>query len=234
MDIKAILFDLDGTLLPMDNDLFTKGYFRLLAKKLAPHGYDPQELVAAILKGTEAMVRNDGSATNCDAFWRKFAEVLGEKVYEDKCVFDEFYENEFNDAKQFCGFTPKASEIIDSCKKKGYRLLLASNPLFPMAAQKARLGWAGISPDSFEFISSYENSHFCKPNPEYFSEMTERLKLAPEECLVIGNDADEDMAAKNIGASVFLLTDCVINRGNKEITQFPHGGFEELAAFLGI
>ena len=40
--IKTVLFDLDGTLLPMDQDNFVKAYFKNLAIKLAPHGYDPQ------------------------------------------------------------------------------------------------------------------------------------------------------------------------------------------------
>jgi phosphoglycolate phosphatase-like HAD superfamily hydrolase len=58
--ITTVLFDLDGTLLPMDQDAFTRGYFKFLAAKLAPHGYEPKQLVEAIWTGTEAMVRNDG------------------------------------------------------------------------------------------------------------------------------------------------------------------------------
>jgi hypothetical protein len=50
--LTTILFDLDGTLLPMDNEAFTKGYFKLLAAKLAPHGYEPKQLVDAIWAGT--------------------------------------------------------------------------------------------------------------------------------------------------------------------------------------
>ena len=30
MKLKAVLFDLDVTLLPMDQNAFTKGYFKLL------------------------------------------------------------------------------------------------------------------------------------------------------------------------------------------------------------
>ena len=73
--ITTVLFDLDGTLLPMDQDTFTHGYFKLLAAKLAPHGYEPKQLVEAIWTGTEAMVRNDGSRTNEAAFWNKFASI---------------------------------------------------------------------------------------------------------------------------------------------------------------
>ena len=64
MKLTTILFDLDGTLLPIDNDAFTKGYFKLLAVKLAPHGYEPKQLVDAIWAGTAAMVKNDGTKSN--------------------------------------------------------------------------------------------------------------------------------------------------------------------------
>ena len=35
MAVKMVLFDLDGTLLPMDMDEFTMGYFQMLAAKAA-------------------------------------------------------------------------------------------------------------------------------------------------------------------------------------------------------
>ena len=59
MKITTVLFDLDGTLLPMDQDLFTKGYFKLLAAKLAPYGYEPKQLIDAVWAGTAAMLKND-------------------------------------------------------------------------------------------------------------------------------------------------------------------------------
>ena len=54
--LDAILFDLDGTLLPMDNDVFTKGYLSLLSRAIAPHGYEPREMISAMWYGVEAMV----------------------------------------------------------------------------------------------------------------------------------------------------------------------------------
>ena len=91
MQIKAIFFDLDGTLLPMDQEVFTKGYFHLLAGKLAPYGYQPQPLIDAIWSGTAAMVKNDGSRRNEEAFWQKFYSIFGEKSLQDKPLFEEFY-----------------------------------------------------------------------------------------------------------------------------------------------
>ena len=94
MKQKTVLFDLDGTLLPMDQDAFTKGYFTLLVQKLAPHGYDPAALVDNIWAGTAVMVANDGTRTNEEAFWSKLVHIYGEKVRQDIPLFDAFYREE--------------------------------------------------------------------------------------------------------------------------------------------
>ena len=54
---EAILFDLDGTLLPMDLEQFTKGYFGLLARRFSQ--YDSKTLISAVWEGTRAMTAND-------------------------------------------------------------------------------------------------------------------------------------------------------------------------------
>ena len=232
MGLSTILFDLDGTLLPMDNEAFTMGYFRLLAAKLSPHGYEPKQLVDAIWAGTAAMVKNDGTRSNEDAFWKKFAGVYGENALADKPLFDEFYENDFQTAKAFCGVNPKAAETVHTLKEMGLRAALATNPIFPAVATESRIRWAGLEPEDFELYTTYENACHCKPNPDYYRDILSCMKLDPTECLMVGNDATEDTAAELAGMQVFLLTDCLINEENKDISQWPHGGFDELEKFI--
>ena len=100
--ITTVLFDLDGTLLPMELEKFTNTYFGLLAKKAAPFGFQPEPLVAAVWKGTKAMVKNDGTETNDKRFWDTFAGEMGEEVLQLRPVFDGFYANEFHGAKAAC------------------------------------------------------------------------------------------------------------------------------------
>lgn len=164
MDINTILFDLDGTLLPMDQEKFVNVYFKMLAAKLVPYGYEPQQLINAILAGIEAMIKNDGSQLNEDAFWKRFVDIYGDKVLADKPVFEDFYKNEFQDARSFCGFNPKAAETVRLLKDKGYRVVLATNPLFPSIATESRIRWAGLEPSEFDLYTTYENTSYCKPN----------------------------------------------------------------------
>ena len=230
--IKAILFDLDGTLLPMDQDVFTRGYFGFLTKKLAPYGYAPQALIDGIWAGTAAMVKNDGSVSNEDAFWAKFAEIFGEQSLAHRPVLEEFYRVDFQQAQQFCGFNPAAAETVRLVKALDFRTALATNPIFPAYATESRIRWAGLEPEDFEFFTSYESIGCCKPNPAYFTEVAKRMGLPPEACLMVGNDAKEDTAALDAGMRVFLLTDCLINKDGLPLDPYPHGDFTALQSFI--
>ena len=232
MDINTILFDLDGTLLPMDQEKFVNVYFKMLAAKLVPYGYEPQQLINAILAGIEAMIKNDGSQLNEDAFWKRFVDIYGDKVLADKPVFEDFYKNEFQDARSFCGFNPKAAETVRLLKDKGYRVVLATNPLFPSIATESRIRWAGLEPSEFDLYTTYENTPYCKPNLDYYRDILKRINCRPEECLMVGNDVGEDMVVEALGMQAFLLTDCLINTQKKDITAYPHGSFEQLLSML--
>ena len=232
MAIKTVLFDLDGTLLPMDQEHFTKSYFKLLTEKLAAHGYEPGKLVDSIWAGTMAMIGNDGHKNNEGVFWERFSQIYGERALEDKPLFDAFYREEFQGARDACGYDPEAAATVAKVKEMGYKVVLATNPIFPATATESRIRWAGLDPADFVFYTTYENTGYCKPDPRYYSDIIERLGADPEECCMVGNDVDEDMVAGTLGMQVFLLTDCLINKGGKDISVYPHGGFGQLLEFL--
>ncbi len=234
MSIKAVLFDLDGTLLPMDYDGFLKLYFGNLAKRLAKYGYDPDMLVKNIWTGTKAMVMNDGSCMNENKFWDVFAEIYGVNVLQDKVLFDDFYREDFIKAKEACGFAPMAKETVALVKTLGMKTVLATNPIFPMVATRQRIAWAGLTEKDFELCTTYENIGVSKPNPAYYTEIAKRIGVAPEECLMVGNDVAEDMVAEKAGMKVFLLTDCLLNKNDTDISCYPQGGFEDLQNYLKL
>lgn len=233
MKITTVLFDLDGTLLPMDMDRFTGGYFRLLVKKLAPLGYEPNALVDSIWAGTAAMIHNNGCESNEAAFWRKFAEIYGsESALRDRATFEEFYNVDFDAARQFCGYDPAARECIETLKKAGLRLILATNPIFPEKATFLRISWAGLAPEDFELITTYENIGFGKPNPDYFTEVLRRCRVSAAEALMVGNDAVEDLAAEKAGLRCFLLTPCLLHGEIIDLSAVPRGDFSDLIDYI--
>ena len=230
--IKTVMFDLDGTLLPMEQDAFVEYYCGLLAEKAINCGYDHKLLLKTMFDSLTSMVNNDGKKTNEEVFWEVFVKVYGEAIKGEHRLFKDFYENEFEMAKCKCGYNPLAKEIIEKLKHKGYRLVLATNPVFPAIATKMRMAWAGLSPNDFELYTTIENSSHSKPNLEYYKYLLNYLDCEADECLMVGNDVDDDMVASSLGINTFLLTDCLINKGNKEISQYNKGSFLDLIKYL--
>ena len=216
----------------MDQDAFVKNYFGLLAAKMAPHGYQPTQLIEAIWSGTAAMVKNTGAVLNEEAFWQEFTRIYGEDSRKDTPLFDAYYKTDFVGAKSACGFHPQAAQVVALLKEKGKRVVLATNPIFPAVATRQRIRWAGLQPEDFVLYTTYENSHYCKPNLDYYREKLGKLGVSPEEWPMVGNDVGEDMAAEALGMKVFLLTDCLINKEDRDISCYPHGSFDALTAYI--
>lgn len=231
--LKAVLFDLDGTLLPMDQRVFMKDYFSRLIRRVAPLGLDSATFLAAMNGGIAAMVKNDGSRTGEAAYWEGFTAVAGREILDHMELFDAFYAEEFDEVAASCGQNPRAAALVRGLKAGGVRVILATNPLFPRVATEKRIRWAGLSPEDFEFYTTYEDYGYCKPNPDYYREVLARGGLTAADCLMVGNDVAEDMmAGAAAGLRGFLLTDCLINTPEADINAYPHGSFEELEGYL--
>lgn len=230
--MKAVLFDMDGTLLPMDLNYFVRRYFDALGAHFLPYGYDPKKLIAAVWKYTDAMVVNDGTLLNEQVFWNGMAEEFGDGIRNDIRMFDEFYETDFKRLKEVCGFTADAAKTVKRLKEAGVKLVLASNPVFPYEGQAERLRWTGNDPTDFVLLTTYSNSHYCKPDVRYYTEIADTLGVAPSDCLMVGNDVSDDGPALDAGMDFFLLTDCLINKSGADISTIPHGGYKELNAYL--
>ena len=215
--IKNILFDLDGTLLPMDQDEFVKLYLYSLYKAFPEYHKDINELTNVIMKGTYLMVQNDGSKTNEHVFYEYFKTIYKDNTKELIKKYEEYYNKEFILAKTATKTSPYANLLIKELKKKGYNLILATNPLFPRVATMNRIKWAGLDPNDFTLITTYENSSYCKPNLKYYEEIINKLNLNKDECIMIGNDTSEDYAITELGIPCIILKDCLINKNKFEL-----------------
>jgi len=230
--IDTVLMDLDGTLLPFEQDDFINAYFQLLCRKLCPLGYDKEAVIKGIWNGTKAMLGNDGSKRNAERFWDGFAAVLSDSVRSTESMLDRFYSEEFHEVRQILKGDSPAGRIVQTLKDKGYTVVLATNPLFPRSGQLTRMSWIGLHETDFDMITSYETESACKPNPMYYSEICRKLNVNPVNCLMIGNDVREDMkTAYSLGMKCFLVTDCMIPCDDYEWNG-PRGTFRELIEFL--
>ena len=225
---KNYLFDLDGTLLPMDMEKFVKLYFSSLCKRCTPViKIEPDALIKAMWAGTDAMTKNDNSRTNREVFWETAGKVSGADLEKFDDLFTDYYENEFIVPKDATSFTPYAKKSIDFIKKNGGRLIAATNPIFPFVATKRRLEWAGVSPDDFELVTTYENFGCCKPNLKYFEEICKKQDIKP----IIGCEVytaartinDRDPEKDRMSGHLILLAENQKGYGN--LVQIVSAGY---------
>lgn len=209
---KYILSDFDGTLLFMDQEIFVKQYYKELYKKFIKLGYDGQKCIEGIMSAVMYILTNEDNITNEIKFWKVFENKTNLSKKELTVMLEDFYNNEFCLLKQYTSINPYAKKFIETVKNNGYKIILATNPVFPKVATDERIKWAGLNPEDFEYITTYENSCFCKPNLKYYQEIIEKFNLDVNDLWMIGNDMNEDGVSKELGLKVLLTTDNLINK----------------------
>ena len=211
--IKAILFDLDGTLLPNDEELFGKLYFSAFSRKMAEYGYDPKLFLEGMQEGAKAMILNNGEETNETVFKREFNKVNNRDVNKDEDIINDFYNNEYKECYPALGKDEYAVEALKECKRKGLKVILASNPLFPRIAYLNRAIYNNLLEEYFDEITSYDLYHYAKPNPKYYQEILDRNNLKPDEVIMFGDSLKQDIIpASSIGIKAYQISKDGISR----------------------
>ena len=230
--IDTILFDLDGTLLPFNDQIFIKKYIELIKNKFDSLGFDSEMLISAIWKSTAMMINNNGNITNEKIFWKSFQAIYPTNYELLEREFMNYYQNEFHELASLIAKSDYPKLIINLVKSKGYTLVLATNPVFPRVATENRMKWGGLNKEDFQLITTFENSFYCKPNIKYYQDILKTIDKTPDNCLMIGNDIDEDMIASKLGMDTFLVTDYLININSQNINKFKNGSLADLYEYL--
>ncbi len=233
MTFKAILFDLDGTLLEHDmrND-FIPQYFALLTRHLAAW-IPPDKLVACVMRGSDAMTGNDGGRTNEEAFAEVFYPLVGHSREEIEPHFMDFYTHVFPTLRRYTAPKPEARLAVQTAFDKGYDVVIATNPHFPAIATQHRLAWAGVEDFPYRKVTSYENSCFAKPSLGYYQEILDELGCAPEEALMVGDEA-MDMVAARLGCVTFLVPSAATKMEEIDPTPAYQGTLADVIALLRV
>jgi len=203
--IKAILFDLDGTLIDVNLKLFVPEYLKLLASNVS-HLVRQSKFISKLMVASQEVDKNNGNKTNEQVFEEAFFPLIGYAREEMNPLFDKFYEQDFPKLRQYTTQKPDAREVMQMVFKKGYDVVIATTPLLPETAVRQRLEWAGVPVDEFPYklITSLENTSANKPNLLYYKLIAETIGRSTKECLMVG-DEDKDMIAAQIGMKTFLV-----------------------------
>ncbi len=227
---RAVFFDLDGTLLPLNMDAFMHGYLKAILRNGFYRKISEEKGEEIFGRAVMAMIANDGRALNRDVFFDVIEAHSGADRDALIAHMDMFYRHEFLELQAATRADEHVKQTVQVLKDKGYRLILATNPLFPPVATDTRISWAGLKPGDFEYITYYDNARYCKPNPKYFEEILDHTGLIASECYIVGNDVRDDLSAVALGFEAFLVLDHVIG----DIEKGPpcqQGSYSDLLRF---
>ena len=204
--IEAVLFDLDGTLILFNETEFFKAYsgkLYLSFQDILP----PDDFVKRLMYATQKMTDNDGTRNNAAVFVEHFKNGLDISADSLWQRFEKFYTNEFHQFQPLMKPADGARDVVTFMKENGLKLVIATNPMFPIEVQLMRLDWAGLADIKFDLITHVENFSFCKPKLEYYQSISDKIDVPPQNCIMIGNDPFNDMIASKVGMKTYLTTD---------------------------
>lgn len=227
----TLLLDLDDTLLDTNMDAFVPAYFQALSKRLADR-VQPQTMLPALMSGTQLMLASeDPSRTLQDVFEAEFYPKIGIPKEQLSEAIDDFYDNVFPTLSHVTKKREGARELVEWAFAKGYRVAIATDPLFPRKATYHRVRWAGLDPEHFALISSFETFHFSKSHPAYFAEVLGRLGWPDGPVLMVGNDIERDlMPAQKLGLATYHIEDAPASSPGPEATR--RGNLIDLRSWL--
>ncbi len=230
--IECVLLDLDGTLIQLDQEEFLGAYMQEVVAAFHPQ-FAADQLAAEIWRATAAVRDStDATTTNQEVFFASFLPRLAAEAADVVPRFERLYRERFPALRALARPHPRARAVVEELMATGYRVAVATNPLFPLTAISERLTWAGVHDLPFDLITTLENMHSCKPNPGYFSEVARRLEVCPRRCLMVGDDFDLDLVgADAVGMITYHVAP--VAAADRE-GRIPHGGGDlgQLPAWL--
>lgn len=228
--LRAVLFDLDGTLLDIDLDSFLRSYFEALGPCVADvTGLDARTALGAVMSGTDAMCTRHPGVTNRDVFNDRFRQLTGADLAAPAAVelLDRFYRETFPALQHDHGPRSGGAGAVIAARSRGLKTALATNPIFPMAAIRERMRWADLEESCFDYVTSYEVMEACKPRSEYFAQTAAALGVSPDECLMVGDDPELDLPAAHVGMETFY-----VGADAPELDGQRRGSLTDLAEWL--
>ncbi len=227
----TLLLDLDDTLLDNDMETFVPAYLGALSAHMAAH-CAPQKFSAALLAATQRMMGNlRPGRTLEETFAEAFYPALGLSPSALRADIEAFYREVFPSLQRVTRPRRAARPVVRAALERGWRVVVATNPLFPRTAVEQRLAWAGVPVDEFPYalVTSFEAFHFTKATPAYYAEVLGSLGWPPGPVLMVGNDPDLDLRpARKAGLPVFWVTASPAG----EETPLPVDGRGPLEALL--
>jgi FMN phosphatase YigB (HAD superfamily) len=204
--LKAVLFDLDNTLIFYDEAKFAELFFPLISARFTDV-LSADKFGERLLLATMVAQRNDGSMINRELFLKEFCtglQMTGDEVW---IRFAGFYGSDFDRMREMMTSAQSSLETFRFIRDRNLKTVIATNPILPLNAQMKRLSWAGLGGIDLTLITHIENMRYCKPHLGYYKQICQLIGERPKDCLMVGDDPANDMVAAKIGMKTYRTVD---------------------------
>ena len=208
--LKAVLFDLDNTLLINPLPLFGQAMFEAFARHLA-HLVPLDQTISALLSVMQALYAdNVDRCTNKEVFITTFCPAVGHPPEALSDLVDSFYVKELPKLRYLTQPAPGARQAVEWAFERGLQVVIATGMQGPRTLTEQRLEWAGVPVTDFDYalLTTWSNMDATKPNPAYYSQVLSHLDRQPDECLMVGDDWEQDIfPATSIGIPSYWIAE---------------------------
>ena len=231
-NVRAVFFDLDGTLVDVDMGRFVPVYLHRLTEQMKGL-VEPARAVRAMHHAVAAMFANQDTGKTLETLlFEVLRDELAISPEQYRECLEQFLRNDLDELRPLVSGHALSSRLINAARARGWQVVLATNPIFPRAVVDARVEWGGLDGDKFHHVTAYETEHFCKPNPEFFRENLALLQVEAARCLMVGNDTLHDLSAGQVGMQTCLLTPWCVRRRGESFRPDWQGRHEELLTLI--
>ena len=189
--VKAVAFDIDGTLYPQWALLTTSLGFYIRNFSLVQRYWK----IRQNLRRDDYFYQAEGREGLLDHQARMYAGLTGEdmevvtKLLDNKIYH--VWENTFRYIKPW----PKVKKILKELKARGFVVAAMSD--FPV---EKKLKYFNLGPEYWDLAITSEDSGYLKPHSIVYEYFAQKLRLKPQEILYVGNSYRNDIVgAKRAG-----------------------------------
>ncbi|MDQ2886273.1 MAG: HAD family hydrolase [Chloroflexota bacterium] len=219
MDIRALLFDVNGTLIDIETDEGLEEIYRaighfLLYQGISLHRWEVRDLYFQIMRQQRAASAEPWAEWDAVALWREFLythasdytrSLPAEKREQLPLFLAELHRGI---ARKRLHLYPQVQETLDQLRSR-YSLAVVSDAQSAYAVPELRS--VGLL-EYFDPIIVSGDYGYRKPDARLFQKALDALHLRPEQALFIGNDLYHDIfGAQQIGMKAILVS---YNQGN--------------------
>lgn len=232
----TILLDLDDTLLKNSTDVFVPAFLKGFSEHLSQYSDAPENIIPVLMASTQTMMQNnDPSKSLKEVFDAEFYPSLGWDYDDLLPKIQDFYQKTYPKLIDLTTPLQASRSVVQKMIERGYQISIATHPIYPQDAIQRRLDWAGLTEEkrAFNLVTSYENMHFAKPNPAYYTEILSLIGWPEIPIVMVGDDKTADIdPTREIGLASYWITE------NDDYTQvrdeiFPgKGSLDGLLAWI--